>query len=247
MALFSIPPFERVKHLCSDAPRLRAHQIYRFDARAHTLMGEFVGVAQSPAIAPCIHFPPPPQPITLLTSRTRITLHPATKCEGKDVSYVLPPTVSRLRAWTHRTSKPAVVGPSGTRGVWIQRPTGVKARLIAWTAARYTAPSDESEQEKEGCALKHQDAPQTEEDADGAIEAGLESDVTAAEAGRWPIQGAVVEAIMQGWNGLPRGVARKVDIYPVKVEDVKKVAFDEGTGRTCLGMRNGEVHVLDFA
>jgi hypothetical protein len=245
IALFPIPPFERVKHLCGDAPRLRARQIHRFDPRAYTLMGEFVGVAQNPALAPNSLSASPPQPITLLTSRTRITLSPEKSFhdEGKEVSYVLPPIVSRLRAWTHRTSKPAVVGPSGTRGVWIQRPTGAKARLIAWTAARDMVPSDEREQGKETSVLPREDTAQTEQ----AEEAGSETDVVAAEVGRWPGNGAAVESVMQGWNGLPRGRARKVDLYPVKVEDVKRVAFDEGTGRTCLGMRNGEVHVLDFA
>jgi hypothetical protein len=129
--------------------------------------------------------------------------------------------------------------------VWIQRPTGVKARLIAWTAARHTAPSDESEQEKKGCGHKHH-ASQTEE-PDATVLFETDVAIQAAESGRWPIHGTIVETIMQGWNGLPRGRARKVDLYPVRVEDVKKVAFDEGTGRTCLGMRNGEVHVLDFA
>lgn len=250
IALFPIPPFECVKHLCGDAPRLRAHQIHRFDARAHTLIGEFVGVAQNSALAPTPLSTSSQQPITLLTSRTRITLSPANRShsEGKNVSYVLPPTVSRLRAWTHRTSKPAVVGPSGTRGVWIQRPTGVKPRLIAWTAARDPVVSDGQEQEdQEGSAVTPNDNTQTEE-ASGTTETSSEVDMAGGEEfGQWPRNGAAVETVMQGWNDLPRGRARKVDLYPVRIEDVKRVAFDEGTGRTCLGMRNGEVHVLDFA
>ena len=248
VVLFQIPPFERVKQLCDDAPRLRAHQIHRFEVHPHTLMGEFVGVAQNAALAPASFSASSPQPITLLTSRTRITLYPenAGNKEGKEISYVLPPTVSRLRAWTHRTSKPAIVGPSGTRGVWIQRPTGAKARLVAWTAAKDPDPFDEREQGKEGCALGKHDVAQTEE-TDGAVEVSSEAGAAAVDSGRWPSHGAGVDTIMQGWNDLPRGRARKVDLYPVRIEDVKRVAFDEGTGRTCLGMRNGEVHVLDFA
>ncbi|KAF8588615.1 hypothetical protein K439DRAFT_1658430 [Ramaria rubella] len=244
IALFPIPSFERVKHLCGDAPRLPAQQIHRFDTRAYTLMGEYVGVAQNPALTltPQSLVAASPQPITLLTSRSRITLTPATE-PGKEALYVLPPTVSRLRAWTHRTSKPAAVGPSGTRGVWIQRPTGIRHRLIAWTAARHTF--EEEEQEDKNTETTAEALNRIEQIE--AAAAGPEAESTVMESVRWPRNGADGGMVLQGWNSLPHGRARKVDLYPVKVEDVKRVAFDEGTGRTCLGMRNGEVHVLDFA
>jgi hypothetical protein len=237
VALFQIPAFERVKHLCGEALRLQARQIHRFDARAHILMGDFVGIAQNPPLASPSSFPP--QPITILTSRARITLQPDAKEDGYgEALYALPPTVSRLRAWTHRATKPVVVGSSGTRGVWIQRPTGIKPRLIAWTAARDGDTDVEHEEQEPAPKLREEHADMHEV---------TQAEIVTAETGRWPRSGTGVDGVTQGWNGLPRGRARKVELYPVKVEDVKRIAFDEGTGRTCLGMRNGEVHVLDFA
>jgi len=245
IAFFSIPSFERVKHLCGDAPRLKAAQIHRFDMRPHTLMGDFVGFAQNAAIA---SESPATCPITLLTSRARITLFPA-KSDGEEqeVLYTLPPTISRIRSWTYRTSKPVVIGPSGTRGVWIQRPTGVAPRLIAWTAVR--------EDEEEGIEEPCQDEAQEKEVVpsepgqiireENATEEAERLETRGRRRRHWPPSGE--PEVMQGWTELPCGRARKVDMYPVKIDDVKRIAFDEGTGRICLGMRNGEVHVLDFA
>jgi len=236
VALFPIPAFERVKHLCGEAPRLPARQIHRFDARAHMLMGDFIGVAQNPAVASSLSTSAASPPVTILTSRARIVLQPDTMIDGSDSeAYLLPPMVSRLRSWTHRAAKPIVVGPGGTRGVWIQRPTGIRPRLIAWTAARGADADGENEHEPDQ-PMKNQD-DQSEADTEGVT----------PETGMWPRSGAGVDAVTQGWNSLPHGCARKVDLHPVRVEDVKRIAFDDGTGRTCLGMRNGEVHVLDFA
>lgn len=243
IAIFDIPPFERVKHLCGDAPRLRARQLHRFDSRAHTLMGEFVGFAQNP---PVVSDSTQMQPISLLTARARITLVSAKPEEDKDKDTIfnLPPAVSRMRAWTHRTAKPAVIGPSGSRGAWIQRPSGCAPRLIAWTAAKDDIREEIFDLGEEGSVKGNSDTIR-EPAAAGSTE--NQENTTARPVSRWHLRHPSNDlAIIQGWNDLPCGHARKVDMYPIKVEDVKRYAFDEGTGRICLGMRNGEVYVLDF-
>ena len=203
------------------------------------LMGDLISVAQNPAVASSLSASAASPPITILTSGARIVLQPDTMKDGSDSStYLLPPMVSRLRVWTHRAAKPIVVGSSGTRGVWIQRPAGIRSRLVAWTAARGDNSSVNGNNEEN-------DSEQAPMRQDGQPEAEAES--VTPELGMWPRSGAGMDAVMQGWNSLPRGCARKVDLHPVRVEDVKRIAFDDGTGRTCLGMRNGEVHVLDFA
>ncbi|KIJ54058.1 hypothetical protein M422DRAFT_25032 [Sphaerobolus stellatus SS14] len=241
VALFPIPSFDRVKHLCGDAPRLPAQQIHRFDSRVYTLNGEFLSFAQNPAIIPSGNSEL--QPITFLTTRARITLFPSTKPKN-NVSYILPPTVSRVRMFTHRTSKPAVIGPSGTRGIWIQRALGCAPRLIAWTAARDDFKGDDNADDDSD---EQQEQRQTEAEnaGSGTTEVVIANELVLNA-------GAVAAAKrsssdVRAWDNLPCGRARKVDMHPVKVEDVKRVAFDEGTGRICLGMRGGEVHVLDFA
>jgi hypothetical protein len=201
-------------------------------------MGDFIGFSQNPAV---VHNTVTPQLIMLLMSRARVTLLPTNfdVTNESEITYIMPPTVSRLRAWTHRTAKPSIIGPSGTRGVWIQRPNNVRPRLIAWTAARDTDPEEDNDVQPEQ-AQEGQTSTSEHTTRDSRA-------VAIPVATNWPRDGAPDETVMQGWNALPRGRARKVDMYPVRVEDVKRIAFDEGTGRTCLAMRNGEVHVLDFA
>ncbi|KAF8510012.1 hypothetical protein BU17DRAFT_70251 [Hysterangium stoloniferum] len=214
IALFLIPPFERVKHLCGDAPRLRATYIHRFDSRAYALMGEFIGFSQNAAV---VRDTVTPQSITLLMSRARVAVVPTSldvKTES-EITYIMPPTVSRLRQWAYWTSKPAIIGPT----------------------ARDKDPEEERDVQPEAHEGQASTSEHTTRDSRAA-----EVSVTT----HWPRDGVPDETVMQGWNALPRGRARKVDMYPVKVEEVKRIAFDEGTGRTCLGMRNGEVHVLDF-
>ncbi|GJJ13477.1 hypothetical protein Clacol_007731 [Clathrus columnatus] len=237
IAVFLIPASERVKDLCGDAPRLKPLQIYRFNTRAPVLLGEFVGFCQSsPIFSPSSTL----GPISFLTSRAKVTLVPFIKAEEQNPGpFVMPPSVTRLRAWTHRASKPTILGPSGTRGIWLQRIAGFRSRVIAWTTARDETDDLNNPPNVEG---EGRDADTVESEHETR-----QSATVAPLTMTWSHNDAPDESFTLRWNELPCGKARKVDMYPVKVDTVKSIAFDEGTGRTCLGMSNGEIQVLDFA
>lgn len=238
IAVFIIPTPERVKHLCGDALNLEPVQIYRFNTSAQMLLGEYVGFCQlSPVFSPATAL----EPLSFFTSRAKVTLLPSIKSEDQvSGPFIMPPCVTRLRASAHRVAKPMIMGPSGTRAVWVQRIAGFRSRLIAWTTARDST-YDITNHANVGGEGRDTDAEEAGEHET------RHSAATAPITMTWPRNDVPDESSTLGWNELPCGKARKVDMYPIRAEAIKGVAFDEGTGRTCLGMSNGEIQVLDFA
>lgn len=235
IAVFNIPATERVKNLCGDAPRLKPIQIYRFNTSAQVLLGDYLGFCQS---SPIPSLSTTPAPVSFFTSRAKVTLLPATKSEEQDIGpFIMPPYVTRLRAWAHRAAKPVILGPTGTRAIWLQRIAGTRTRLIAWTTARDTKDDASNPTSVEG---ENRDSDSVVSEHETRHSATVAPITTS-----WPRNDAPDESFTSGWNELPCGKARKVD--PIKVESVKTMAFDEGTGRICLGTSAGEVQVLDFA
>lgn len=237
IAVFITPVIERVKSLCGDAPRLKPIQIYRFNTSAQVLLGDYLGFCQS---SPVPSISTTPAPVSFFTSRAKVTLLPLIKSEEQDTGpFTMPPYVTRLRAWAHRAAKPVILGPTGTRAIWLQRIAGVQTRLIAWTTARDTKDDASSPPNVEG---ENRDADSVEAEHETRHSAAVAPITTS-----WPRNDSPDESFTLGWNELPCGKARKVNMYPIKPETVKTMAFDEGTGRTCLGTSAGEVQVLDFA
>ncbi|KAH9857268.1 hypothetical protein C2E23DRAFT_720433 [Lenzites betulinus] len=133
------------------------------------------------------------------------------------------------------------LGPTGRRGVWVERGRGAVRRVVyGFNAAGPTFPDDVTEEEETMAAdivnaakTETMDSDDDDEDSDSSVEEHFEGvripNVLAARAGA--IDGREVYA---------------VDSYDLR-DDITHVAFAEVTGLIALGTRKGEIRVLGRA
>lgn len=152
------------------------------------------------------------------------------------------------------------LGPTGRRGVWVERRRGAVRRVVyGFDAARPTPGPEDTDTGGDGDAGKLQDPMETED----TNSVGTHS--TRSESpGDHPI-GTLVQNVLAGRGGAIDGrEVYEVNSYDLRgayfpykastsliphvvhllVDDITHVAFSEATGLIALGTRKGEIRVL---
>ncbi|EIW59821.1 uncharacterized protein TRAVEDRAFT_58477 [Trametes versicolor FP-101664 SS1] len=131
------------------------------------------------------------------------------------------------------------LGPTGRRGVWVERRRGAVRRVVyGFDAARPTPGPEDTDTGGDGDAGKLQDPMETEDtDSVGTHSTRSES------PGDHPI-GTLVQNVLAGRGGAIDGrEVYEVNSYDLR-DDITHVAFSEATGLIALGTRKGEIRVL---